>query len=714
MVEVYVNSFRKNLGEAMVFGAPYQRKSSVKYAVITECEIEKICIKFDIEVESLIIRPLRYGVDYKISDRHTVEIYPKERCNFSVEPNGDVNEAVLIFCKKAELLDKSNYENVIYFEKGRHFADTIEIKKDNTLVFIDEGAIVDGQILFCGCRNIAVDGFGVLTYERYSRRTRMIVCENCSDVELRNVTVKGSTNWNVVLMGCDKVHIDNIKIIGHHGNSDGVDVCGSRDVLVENCFTRVWDDSLVVKGFDTGDVENIAFKNCVLWNDFARPMEIGVEIRADKMHNILFKDIDLIHSMTGYPIMGIHHGDRAEIYDVRFENINIEHTPGAQIFDLRITDSAWNTDDKMGKIHDISFKNINVLSNSSVDKLPYHSRIEGYSEEHNISNISFENIRIFGKAARTAEELGLQVFDYVSNVSVSAYEPPYIGRIKTKISIDECKLCEDGYYAVRVKTFLENTSGSLKKGSCMLKMSPSWLFVYDSTIDFEILPHGTAENVKELKLPAGKYAFSLDGKDADLEKSIEFLNLDLVVSDNFADSPIYRFSDNYGNSHDEEIRFAIKNEILMIKSELVKKYDLTLYVAKSVKPKAGEMLFSIEETNEGKAPAILLGKDGHIVEGPQIGCPEEIAFVFKNYPKTDIKSIKIHKRLTDTVYVSLPHLGVEDIENGFLMEMVLHDGAEKRYEYSLFGSPIPKETIREPRVMAHMFVNVKERTRYYG
>lgn len=27
-------------------------------------------------------------------------------------------------------------------------------------------------------------------------------------------------------------------------------------------------------------------------------------------------------------------------YNVRFENINIEHTPGVQIFDLRITNSA--------------------------------------------------------------------------------------------------------------------------------------------------------------------------------------------------------------------------------------------------------------------------------------------------------------------------------------------------------------------------------------
>ena len=709
MITVFVNEKQKELGEALVYTAPYQKKYAAPYAIITDDNIDVIRIKFDIEVKSLVIRPLRYGIDYKITDRHTVEIYPKDRYNFSVEPNGDISESVLLFCGKAEKLHESKYENVIYFERGRHFADTIEISKDNTLIFIDEGATVDGQIIFRGCNNVAVDGFGVLTYERYTHRTRMIVCEKCTDVEIQNITIKGSTNWNVCLMNCDRVHIDNVKIIGHHGNSDGVDVCGSRDVLVENCFTRVWDDSLVVKGFDTGDVFNIIFRNCVLWNDFARPMELGVEIRADRMHDILFKDIDLIHSVTRYPIMGIHHGDRAEIYNVRFENINIEHTPGAQIFDLRITNSAWNKDEKMGKIHDVSFKNINVLSNPNAEILPYHSRIQGYSETHNISDISFENIRIFGKAARTPEELGLQIFDHVSNVSVKAEEGPFIDRIKTKISVESCDFCEDGYYNVRVKTTFENISESFKKGSCRLKLSPSWILEYDETIDFEVLPGGIAEAIKELRLPAGKYAFSLDGNDADLEGSIEFLNLEMVLSDSFADSPVYRFSDNYGNSHDEEIRFAIENNILMIKSDLIKKYNLTLYIAKPVKTQPEEMLFSIEDTNAGIAPAILLSKDGQIVEGPQIGCPEEIAFVFKNYPKVDIKSIKNHKKLTDLAYISLSQLGIDNVEDGFLMELVLHDGSEKRYEYSLFGSPIPKETIREPRVMAHMFVNVKSR-----
>ena len=141
------------------------------------------------------------------------------------------------------------------------------------------------------------------------------------------------------------------------------------------------DDSFVVKALGTGNCENIIFKNSVLWNDFARPMEVGVELRADKVRNIKFENIDIIHSDTGYPLMGIHHGDHAEVSDIVFDNIRIEDTPGAQLFDIRIADSVWNRDNKMGDIRNITFSNIKYLGTDNNDILLSNSRIEGFSEK---------------------------------------------------------------------------------------------------------------------------------------------------------------------------------------------------------------------------------------------------------------------------------------------------------------------------------------------
>ena len=71
-------------------------------------------------------------------------------------------------------------------------------------------------------------------------------------------------------------------------NSDGIDICGSRNVTVSDIFTRVWDDLFVAKA-PVPEAKILYFKNSVLWNDFARPMEVGVEIRADKVRNIKFE-----------------------------------------------------------------------------------------------------------------------------------------------------------------------------------------------------------------------------------------------------------------------------------------------------------------------------------------------------------------------------------------------------------------------------------------
>ena len=138
------------------------------------------------------------------------------------------------------------------------------------------------------------------------------------------------------------------------------------------------------------------------------------------MRNIIFENIDIIHSDTGYPLMGIHHGDHAEVSDIVFDNIRIEDTPGAQLFDIRIAYSVWNRENKIGDIRNITFSNIKYLGTDNNDILLSNSRIEGFSEKHNIRNVNFQNININGKYALTPKELGLNVYEFVDGISVTA------------------------------------------------------------------------------------------------------------------------------------------------------------------------------------------------------------------------------------------------------------------------------------------------------
>ena len=74
----------------------------------------------------------------------------------------------------------------------------------------------------------------------------------------------------------------------------------------------------------------------------------------------------------------------------------------------------------MGDIRNITFSNIKYLGTDNNDILLSNSRIEGFSEKHNIRNVNFQNININGKYALTPKELGLNVYEFVDGISVTA------------------------------------------------------------------------------------------------------------------------------------------------------------------------------------------------------------------------------------------------------------------------------------------------------
>ena len=80
----------------------------------------------------------------------------------------------------------------------------------------------------------------------------------------------------------------------------------------------------------------------------------------------------------------------------------------------------------------------------------------------------------------------------------------------------------------------------------------------------------------------------------------------------------------------------------------------------------------------------------------------------------DIKTLKISKHRKDTAIISMSDMKIEDPPDGFLLELALDAKPEKRYEFTLFATPINKATSSDPKVMAHMFVNVRAKKKQKG
>ncbi|MFP4105037.1 MAG: glycoside hydrolase family 28 protein [Phycisphaerae bacterium] len=111
------------------------------------------------------------------------------------------------------------------------------------------------------------------------RISPMIELRHCTDLVLRDVVIRNSPGWTVHPFCCDRVRIEGIVIDDHmYGpNTDGIDVNGCRDVLINNCRIVGCDDSIILKATpDARTCERIAVTNCTLKTNCAA-LGLGAE-----------------------------------------------------------------------------------------------------------------------------------------------------------------------------------------------------------------------------------------------------------------------------------------------------------------------------------------------------------------------------------------------------------------------------------------------------
>jgi hypothetical protein len=286
---------------------------------------------------------------------------------------------------------------------------------------IEPGAVLRGSIRASRAANIIICGGGIIDggcqdAHAGSHPARLVVIEGCQDVTIRDVVMIQPEVWMLVIGACQDVHIANLRQIGRVISSDGIDVVGSQNVLIENCCLRNNDDCVVIKscpgdspvGVDwRGDVENIHVRGCILWNaEAGNALEIGHELQAQHIRSIRFEDIDIICVHGHGAPFSIHNGDRATVEDVTFENIRVEHHFD-KLIDFRVMKSRFNHDEVRGQVRDVYLRNISVVE--SIYNPGYTvSVIGGYDQEHIVDGVHFENF-ILGERKITCPD-DLQLF----------------------------------------------------------------------------------------------------------------------------------------------------------------------------------------------------------------------------------------------------------------------------------------------------------------
>lgn len=362
------------------------------------------------ELDKVTVSPLSYCIEPEVDvENHTVTFSISEPDTYTLTFNDKPQRAVHIFANPIEKdIPNPEDENVVYIGPGEWNGQKIKVESGQT-VYIAGGAVVHGRIIANYAEDITIRGRGIVDGSMLNgwKGTSAYVpleINNCKNVTVQDILFLNSNAWVCQGYETENMTMEGIKIISCRPNGDGISLQSCRNVEVKKGFVRSWDDSLVIKNY-MGNSNNIRFSDMQLWTDFAQSMEIGYETNKGKQKDstitdITFENICVLHNYHK-PVISVHNADDATVSGVTFRNITVEDAQMGTgdgksmpyLIDLHIAkNEGWSTTDGRGQIHDVTIDNVKVLSGKFC-----RSRIQGYDEEHMISDVSITNLEILGE-----------------------------------------------------------------------------------------------------------------------------------------------------------------------------------------------------------------------------------------------------------------------------------------------------------------------------
>lgn len=426
----------------------------------------QVKVQLDETPEEVVIRPLNAGVQATVEGK-VFSFELSEPMNLSAEVDGDLEDPLLVFANPEDLNPPLRDDPLVkYYEAGKiHQADEIFLDSGETL-YLEPGAVVNAVVRAKDAKNVSIRGGGILNAGYRKHKINQLVLRESVGARLENFIILDPLGWTIHLSGSENVSVSNVRIVGWRANSDGLDFEYSKNVRVDNCFFRTYDDSMAVKALYPPGVEGIPFEemidpetlgkhevppivgdvmgdilvtNCVFWNDAAQTLEIGFELRIDRVKGITFRNCDLIH-VRGGAAFSVHNGDRAIIEDIVLEDIRIENVK--RLFDFHVGLSIYSDDcpeafrrsnpdrkapprrpevannpwqwyvpadeetakfeANRGLVRNVSVRDMNVLDTPTQTAI-----IQGFSPNNGIFDVTFENLQIEGVLISSVEQIDL-------------------------------------------------------------------------------------------------------------------------------------------------------------------------------------------------------------------------------------------------------------------------------------------------------------------
>lgn len=255
-------------------------------------------------------------------------------------------------------------------------------------------------------------------------RPRLMLIQNSKNVNINGLTFKDSGFWNLHIYNCQKVIVENTRFEVPDEvkapSTDGIDIDSSQNVTIRNCWFRVDDDAIALKGtkgpFALDDklsppVENIRVYDCVFERAHGA-VTLGSE--ASRVRNIRVERIRVIGKVSFLRFKL--RPDTPQFYeDIHYKDVTLDSKEGgmlgqirpwSQYFDLKGQEppkafvrniSLTNVKGTYGTLGDIfgtegqtTIDGI-LLKNIDVKLQDENMKVVG------VKNLKFQNVKVNGK-----------------------------------------------------------------------------------------------------------------------------------------------------------------------------------------------------------------------------------------------------------------------------------------------------------------------------
>lgn len=430
-------------------------------------------IRCPFAIETVSIKPIAREITPSIDSQYNIVSFEVESAGqYTVEINGTTEHVLHLFVSDNDYsIDNYKNGNYIYFGPGLHnkhnnnYIDSnseIVLSSNQTLI-LDAGAVVQARIVSNNTSGVKVVGLGVVdgsVFERDANENKRFIPFDfnfCKNFMIEGVSFLDPAGWCLNIYFCTDVTIKDVKIITSRANGDGISLQSCQRVVVDSCFVRSFDDSIVIKNYPQwsnrnieGITDDILVQNCLIWTDLAQSLEIGYECVGEVMKNIRFKDITVLHNFHK-PVISIHNSNNANINDVSYENITVDNPAMGQgdgyatIIEFNAKYSpTWSNVQKttaLGNVKTVKVKNLLVRGN----KKNHIIRIEGSIDErpnydssvkHMVSNVTFTDVSFGGSKINSLYKIAKN--EFTSSIYISQSETEVTGSVlKSNLSQDE-------------------------------------------------------------------------------------------------------------------------------------------------------------------------------------------------------------------------------------------------------------------------------------